>query len=101
MKDVVMAEEWRTVQLFISENGVCEVQVDSNNVKSVKCNCKGSMTAGRCAHIKHVRKIMDENNGNYTISVPEGIDDADAIAAMADATAFRNFVIKYGKVETL
>lgn len=101
MKDVVMAAEWRTVQLFLGDNGVCEVEVDSNDPKKIRCNCKGEFAASRCAHVKHVREIMTENNGHYTISIPSEIDEDEAIVAMTDPNLFRDFIIKYGKVEVL
>lgn len=97
MKDTLMTEDWRTVQLFLGDNGVCEVEVDSNKPSNIRCNCGTS----RCAHVKHVRKIMDENEGHYTISVPAEIDEMEALVAMSSAEEFRNFIVKYGKVEVL
>lgn len=99
MKDTMMLEDWRTVQLFLGENGVCEVEVDSNKPSNIRCNCKEGST--RCAHVKHVRKIMDENDGHYTISVPAEIDEMEALVAMSSAEDFRKFIVKYGKVEVL
>jgi len=101
MKEATMSADWRTVQLFLTDTGVAEVEVDSNNPAMVRCNCKGVSVANRCAHTKHVKKIMDDNDGNYTISVPDSIDEEEAFVAMADSAAFRAFVIKYGKVEVI
>jgi hypothetical protein len=44
---------------------------------------------------------MQENEGHYTVSIPVEVDDEDAIAATSSAEAFRNFIIKYGRVEVI
>ena len=101
MKESTMIHDWRTVQLFLSENGVAEVEVDSLNAKNVKCTCHPNSLASRCAHVKYVKKNMLENNGHYTISIPVEIDEEEAESAAASSEAFRSFIIKYGKVEVL
>jgi hypothetical protein len=101
MKDATMLSDWRTVQLFLSEDGVAEVEVDSLNPYQARCTCKGGKNKGKCAHVKYVRTIMDENSGHYTVQIPVAIEDEEADEAMATAEAFRAFIIKYGKVEVL
>lgn len=100
MKDVSMITDWRTIQLFLDVTGVAEVQVDSLNPSSVRCDCKGEGTT-RCAHVKHVKKTMDANDGHYTIHIPVEVDEDITELAMGDSAAFRDFIIKYGKVEVL
>jgi len=101
LKESTMIHDWRTVQLFLSEQGVAEVEVDSLNAKHVKCSCPSYNSVSRCAHVKHVKKTMSENDGHYSISIPVEIDEQEAIDATASSTAFRNFILKYGKVEVL
>jgi hypothetical protein len=101
MKDVTMGIEWRTVQLFLEVDGVCEVEIDADNNTKVRCTCKSFSTVARCKHVKHVKKSMSENNGHYSISIPENVDEEEAFAAMGDTKLFRDFIIKYGKVEVL
>jgi hypothetical protein len=44
---------------------------------------------------------MATNQGHYSIQIPLDIDETEAIAAIDDPDQFRNFVIKYGKVEVI
>jgi len=101
LKESTMIHEWRTVQLFISEQGIAEVEVDALNAKHIKCNCPSHNSLSRCAHVKHVKKNMSENDGHYSVSIPVEIDEQEAIDAAASSAAFRSFIIKYGKVEVL
>lgn len=101
MKDLTMLSDWRTVQLFLDDDGVSEVEVDSLNPYQARCTCKGGKNKGKCAHLKHVRQIMEENRGHYTVHIPVEVDEEVADEAMASAEAFRAFIIKYGKVEVL
>ena len=101
MKDATMLSDWRTVQLFLSNEGVAEVEVDALRPYQARCNCKGGKNKGKCAHVKYVREIMDENNGHYTVTIPVEVDEEVADEAMASAEAFREFIIRYGKVEVL
>lgn len=101
MKDLTMAAEWRTVQLFLGDSGVCEVQIDSNDPRQVRCNCKGEMGNTRCVHVKHVKLVMNNNDGHYAISIPDDVDEDEVMIAMTDAELFRDFIIRHGKVEVL
>lgn len=101
MKEVSMDIDWRTVQLFIGEDGVSEVSIDADNHRKVRCNCKAFNTSARCKHTKFVRASMEDTNGHYSIHIPVDISDEEAIEAMSDADSFRDFIIKYGKVEVL
>lgn len=96
-----MKSSWRTVQMFVEESGVFEVEVDSESKNKVRCTCGPFKNSSRCKHSKFVKAAMDDNNGHYTIQVPVEIDDIEAMVAMESAEAFREFIIKYAKVETL
>lgn len=98
MRESTMTKDWRTVQLFLEPYGVVEVEVDSLSPKNIRCTCSASKS---CGHIKFVKKNMQENDGHYTVSIPVEVDDEDAIAATSSAEAFRDFIIKYGKVEVI
>lgn len=101
MKGSAMTNTWRTVQMFVEEAGVFEVEVDSSNKTKVRCTCPAFKNSSRCKHSKFVKSAMDENNGHYTIQVPVDIEDDEAAIAMDSAEAFRSFIIKYAKVETI
>ena len=98
MKGSAMTNTWRTVQMFIEEAGVFEVEVDSDNKNKVRCSCPAYSNSSRCKHTKYVKSAMDQNDGHYTIQVPVDVDDDAAANAMDSAEAFRDFIIKYAKV---
>lgn len=101
MKENTMTHDWRTVQLFIGDNGISEVEVDSLNSKNVRCTCTGSAATGRCPHVKYVKNTMLKNDGHYTVSIPVELDEEEVEIAMKTAESFREFIIRYGKVEVL
>lgn len=98
-----MSTDWRTVQLFLDETnvGVFEVQIDSDDSRKVRCDCPAFGNSSRCKHVKFVKNTMAENDGNYAIQIPEEISDEEALEAMSDPEAFRDFIIKYGTVEVI
>jgi hypothetical protein len=100
-KEVKMDIAWRTVQLFISLDGVAEVEVDAENHEKIRCSCKNFVATARCRHSKYVKNRMNDGNGHYEVQVPEDVDDDEAINAMADPIKWRSFVIKHGEVEVL
>jgi hypothetical protein len=96
-----MENDWRTIQLFLTDDGVCEVEADHNSPYVLQCSCRASKKFNKCAHIKHVRAHMETNDGHYTVQITANIDPLEAAVAIEDAKAFRDFIIKYGKVEVL
>lgn len=96
-----MSIEWRTVQLFLDENGVHEVQLDLDNSNRAKCTCQSFKTIAKCKHVSFVKKKVKDNGGMYSIYIPEDIDDEIAFDMMSDAESFRTFVLEYGKVEVI
>lgn len=101
MKDLDMEIEWRTIQFFLGEDGVSEVQMDHENRKKVRCSCALFQKRGGCQHAQIVRKEMEDNMGHYTITVPEEVDEDEAFNALSDPDNFRDFILKYGKVKVL
>lgn len=101
MKDNTMHQEWRTVQLFLTPDYVAEVQVKAGGSGQVKCNCVAFQKSLRCNHVKHVKKVMKDNEGNYSINIPHEVDEELLELALEDAELFRQFIIDYGKVEVI
>lgn len=93
-------DAWRTVQIFISPTGVHEVQLrpDSNEPR---CNCATFKIRASCKHTRFIQARMAENDGHYAILVPENVPEELAEAANADPAKFREFVLKYARVEIL
>jgi hypothetical protein len=92
--------EWRTIQFFISEDGVCEVLVDSDDPTNLRCTCPAA-TNNRCKHIRFIKDKTRQFGGHYTIKIPAEISEEEAILAVEDPSTFRDFLIKYGRPEEL
>ncbi|CAB4123902.1 hypothetical protein UFOVP45_54 [uncultured Caudovirales phage] len=101
MKETAMDIDWRTVQLFLEDDGVCEVEVDADNHDTIRCTCKSYKSSSKCKHSKYVRKSMEENNGAYSIRINNDVPEDEALQAMSNSVTFRDFVIKYAKVEVI
>jgi hypothetical protein len=101
MRGLDMEIDWRTVQLFLDDSGVSEVEIDSEDSSKVRCDCKAFFRSARCKHTRYVRAEMLRNDGNYAIKVPMDISDEEALDAMSSSTTFREFILKYGKVEVI
>lgn len=97
-----MGIDWRTIQIFLSDDFICEVQVDSDNHKKMRCNCPVFSRVGRCKHVKFVKNAAEQNDGTYSITVIG--DDATQEAvneAVKDSKKFRDFIIKHAAIEVL
>jgi hypothetical protein len=97
---LMAASEWRTVQMFLSLSGVYEVEIDINNTVA-KCSCPGFASRGSCKHVRLIMDRIDENGGTYPLKVSSKAPQGAANEANESREAFRNFVIKYGKVEAI
>lgn len=100
-----MSEEtetrWRTIQFFLlpTGSGVCEVESDVDG--HFKCSCRTYDSRGACRHIRFVQNRSKSNNGVYPLKVSKRASSKEIATAQRDPKQFREFVIKYGKVEVL
>ena len=92
--------KWRTVQFFISLNGVCEVQADDSEKKKLRCTCIDFNLLAKCKHTKFVREKIGET-GSYTIKLAEDAEEETIVAAMEDPDMFRDFLLHYSKIESI
>ena len=101
MKGQSMSSEWRTVQQFISSQGagIFEVEVDTVT-KETRCNCPVWDKRGSCKHTVFVNSKI-KYTGHYSIMVPNEVPEELALEANGDADKFREFVVKYAKIEVL
>ena len=102
MKESSMKTTWRTVQLFISAQaaGIFEVEVDTET-KKLRCSCPKWKKFFKCKHTRFVEERMYMNDGHYSILVPHEISEELALEASDSAEKFREFVVKYAKIEVL
>ena len=101
MRESIMQNDWRTVQIFLDKNFVSEVEVNSANNVQVRCTCPSFGKVKRCNHVKFVKTKMLGNDGHYSIHIPEEVDEELVTLALSDAEMFRQFIIDYGKVEVI
>jgi hypothetical protein len=101
MKDSTMAKaDWRTVQFFLSARGVFEVEIDLES-DEVRCNCPGYEARGACKHSRFVVSKAKENDGVYPLKVSSRASDDETKTANNSTELFREFVVKYGKIEVI
>ena len=93
-------DTWRTVQVFLSPTGVYEVQLRPDDTNA-KCSCPSYKIRNKCKHTDFVTARMAENDGHYAILVPDDVPEDIAEKANETAESFREFVLKYARVEVL
>jgi hypothetical protein len=102
MKGSSMQTSWRTIQLFISAQaaGIFEVEVDTQT-KKLRCSCPKWKKFFDCKHVRFVHERMLFNGGQYSVLIPEEVPEELALEANDNAEKFREFVVKYAKIEVL
>lgn len=93
--------EWHSLQFFLSDDGVHEVQADTDNYKKLRCDCSVYKSGKRCVHVRYVRSRIAEKNGSYSITIPEDMDEEEIEKAKSSADAFRSFLIHNARVEVV
>lgn len=91
---------WKAMQLFLSETGVHEVEVNSSSLK-LRCNCGGFNLRKACKHIRFVKTRMDDNDGVYPTHISRKASNMDTLIASQDPESFRKLLITYGKIEVV
>lgn len=84
---------WKTVQFFLSNDEVCEVQISHD--RDLRCTCKGYIGRKNCRHINWCKSQL--KNGEYPIEITNDIPPSLLEEAKTNPTAFRNIVLKYGR----
>jgi len=91
---------WQVTQLFLSETGVHEVELNTGSLK-LRCNCTGYGNRSSCKHVRFVRERMDKNGGIYPTQISSRASKLEATVASSDPSAFRQLLIEYGKIEVV
>jgi len=99
MKETTMST-WQVTQLFLSDSGPHEVWINVDN-KKLRCNCEGFNTRSMCKHTRYVSERMKNNFGVYPVEISTKAPPLAAEMASLDPIMFRNFLLKYGKIEVL
>ena len=95
---------WRTIQFFISPDGVCEVSVNTSEPEKMRCTCSLFKKFGKIVPCKHVRYMYEElvvKKGSVRIEIPEDLDNSSIEEMLADPELFRDHLLHYGKPNVL
>ena len=93
----------RLLQVFISHKstnpgpGIFEVSTDSE--KNISCTCPGFLSKSECKHAALVEKKIQYADGVYPFDFSEKVTTNDIRLAMKSEDLFREFIIKYAKIE--
>jgi hypothetical protein len=102
MRGKYVDEETRLVQVFLSPTqtpgpSIFEVSVKENG--SLSCTCPGFKGRMTCKHVKFVKARINNNNGTYPLEISNRATDDEASKAKESNSTFREFVIRFGKIE--
>lgn len=95
-------KDTRLIQIFLPKTavpgpGIFEVSVD--NVGDLFCTCPGFENKGSCKHTRIVNTRIKTNGGTYPLEISKRATAEEADAAQVSNEAFREFIIKFGKIE--
>lgn len=87
----------KTIQFFVSTTGVDEVLADKDS--NLTCTCEGFSARRKCKHVTWCE--LELENGTFPIQVDKATPDAAIKKAKESDEAFREFLIRYGKIEAI
>lgn len=96
-----MDSNWRALQIFLSPKvGVFEV---SEHMVSgeLRCTCTSFTARRHCRHTRWVGRRRDANDGVFPMQVTTTAKHEDAARARQSSQEFRDFVLRYGRIEVL
>jgi hypothetical protein len=104
MREFQMTDDFRLMQVFLPQNnvpgpGIYEVSVGDDD--DFNCTCPGFSGRARCKHVAFVKARIETNNGTYPLEISSRATTDDAAKAQKSSKDFREFIIKFGKVEVL
>jgi hypothetical protein len=90
------------VQVFLSQSqtpGPSIYEVTTDPKGELYCTCPGFAGRRTCKHTKFVQARIDGNKGIYPLEISQKATQEDAEKAKESTEAFREFIIKFGKIE--
>lgn len=94
-------KETRLVQVFLSpaRTNPNIYEVSSVLGAGLICTCPSFQGKTSCKHTRFVQARIDSNEGNYPLEISKRATEEDAERAKESPEAFREFVIKFAKIE--
>lgn len=94
--------DWRTLQMFLSPQKPAVYEVDMDlDTQATRCNCPTFKGRNSCRHVKFVKARMEGNSGNYPLMIHERAEKENLTDVLSDAGKFRDFIVRYGRIEVL
>lgn len=92
----------KLIQIFLSQStsalpAVFEVSAKKDH--SLFCTCPGYGAKGTCKHTRFVKARIDNNRGTYPLEISSKATTEDIESSKTSNKDFRDFVIKFGKIE--
>jgi hypothetical protein len=87
----------KTIQFFVGNTGVEEVKVDKNT--KLHCTCEGFLSRKRCKHVAWCEEQFGKDV--FPINIDKGTPTQAIKKAKESDEAFREFLIRYGKIEVV
>jgi len=102
MRGVPVEEGIRLLQIFLSPTGnpgpgIFEVCIKPGG--ALTCTCSGYNGRKTCKHTRFVQSRIDSHGGTYPHEISTRTTPEDAQKAEDSDEAFRDFIIKFGKIE--
>lgn len=95
------SEDWRTIQIFLCDKTlmIFEVEMESES-RLLRCNCPAFLDRESCKHTKFVSRRMTGKN-HYKVTIPDTVEEDELQELTRSPEKFRQFILKYGKVEVI
>lgn len=102
MTGFLVENDLRVVQVFLSAAykpgpGIYEVTADGFG--NLYCTCSFFVSNSNCKHCTFVEDKIKDNNGSYPLELLSKATAEEAEQAKLSGISYRDFIIKYGKIE--
>jgi hypothetical protein len=95
-----MDQDVKLIQIFLGASSTPAVfEVSTTQDGDLICNCPGYRGRRRCKHVQFVQARIDGNNGSYPLEISKRATQEEADKAQTSTELFREFIIKFGKIE--
>jgi hypothetical protein len=102
MEGKMQAQDVKLIQVFLSQNATPSpaiYEVSSTIDGKLICTCPGYSGRGSCKHARFVTARIKTNGGTYPLEISKKATKEEADRAQESTDAFRDFIIKFGKIE--
>lgn len=94
---------WRLIQIFLSRgNEPAVFEVEFHSVEgALRCTCPGFKVRKKCAHVRNVQEVLDENDGEYVLALDRSVTREQVRAAEKTSSGQRSLIVKAGTPKVL